>query len=210
MVRFKPKNRMFFYIRFIKRQIIILPFHQSVKLVKLEVMDHQEIKTDESIFLGNNIKLLRKARKLSQQKLGDFIGIKRNNIATYESGIVEPSTAVFLQLSRFFNIPPRQLLFTDLSKHVRFLEEQNKHNLPDEDSFKDVELMHKLLRRTTDMQIIMEGLKTFYKLKSQDISNASSAGTSVGNEIDLKRSLQILTELTELNWQFIREMQKEN
>ena len=50
------------------------------------------------------LKMLRKQLGLTQQELADRIGIKRNTIATYESGRNEPIDAVISLICREFHI----------------------------------------------------------------------------------------------------------
>lgn len=54
--------------------------------------------------LKNRIKYLRKELNMTQQQFADNLGIKRNTIATYESGRNEPIDAVIALICKTFNV----------------------------------------------------------------------------------------------------------
>ena len=53
---------------------------------------------DEGLVLKNNLKQLRKDRKLSQQQLADLIGVSRNTISSIETGQFNPTAKLALIL----------------------------------------------------------------------------------------------------------------
>lgn len=66
-------------------------------------------------FLGTNIKLLRKQKDLTQEKLASKIGVKRALIGAYEEGRVEPKLRTILTICHYFNVSLDDLVNTDLS-----------------------------------------------------------------------------------------------
>ena len=54
--------------------------------------------------MNERIKKLRKTLDLTQQEFGDRLGIKRNTIATYESGRNDPIDAVISLICKEFNV----------------------------------------------------------------------------------------------------------
>lgn len=54
--------------------------------------------------MNERLKALRKALGLTQQEFSDRIGIKRNTVATYESGRNDPIDAVIELICREFNV----------------------------------------------------------------------------------------------------------
>lgn len=56
------------------------------------------------MILKDRIKKLRKELDLTQQEFAEKLGIKRNTIATYESGRNEPIDAVISLICREFNV----------------------------------------------------------------------------------------------------------
>lgn len=59
--------------------------------------------------MHERIKELRKTLGLTQQEFADKIGIKRNTVATYESGRNEPIDAVVSLICREFNVNEKWL-----------------------------------------------------------------------------------------------------
>ena len=53
---------------------------------------------------GNNIKLLRKRKRISQEDLSSELGIKRTSLSGYELGNSEPNFETLLRFSAFFKI----------------------------------------------------------------------------------------------------------
>lgn len=54
--------------------------------------------------MKERIKILRKFLNLTQQKFADKLGLKRQTIAAYEIGTIEPSDSTLLLICREFNV----------------------------------------------------------------------------------------------------------
>lgn len=67
------------------------------------------------MYLKENIKLLRKRRKRSQEDVAKSLGITRSAYNSYENGVAEPGISVLLKLSEFFQINLDKLVKMDLS-----------------------------------------------------------------------------------------------
>ena len=63
---------------------------------------------------GQNIKLLRKRRRLSQEELATELNIKRSSLSGYEIGSSEPNFETLLKFSEYFNVSIDKLLKQDL------------------------------------------------------------------------------------------------
>ena len=50
------------------------------------------------------LRLVRKARNLNQQKVAMDLNISRESLSYYENGKREPSLALLVQMSRYFNV----------------------------------------------------------------------------------------------------------
>jgi transcriptional regulator with XRE-family HTH domain len=59
---------------------------------------------------GKAIQELRQRRGLTQEELGEIIGIKKPTISNYECDHGNPSGAVMLRLLMYFNVPPVELV----------------------------------------------------------------------------------------------------
>lgn len=67
------------------------------------------------MYLKENIKLLRKRRKRSQEEVSKSIGITRSAYNSYENGVAEPGIHVLLKLTDFYQVNLDKLVKVDLS-----------------------------------------------------------------------------------------------
>lgn len=72
------------------------------------------------LYFSQNIQLLRKRRKRSQQELAGAIGIKRSTLSAYEVGAAEPNLDTLIRFSRFFKVSVDKLLMLDLASVSEF------------------------------------------------------------------------------------------
>ena len=59
---------------------------------------------------SENIKRLRKSRGLTQQALGDKIGLSKAVVSKYENGMAYPSFDVLIRIAQFFGVTTDYLL----------------------------------------------------------------------------------------------------
>lgn len=71
--------------------------------------------------IGENIRTLRKARRLTQAKLGEQIGARQKVIADYENGFSKPPRDRLIALANFFEVPVEKIIgkneATGVEKH---------------------------------------------------------------------------------------------
>jgi transcriptional regulator with XRE-family HTH domain len=67
------------------------------------------------MLLPQNLRYLRKQRKMSQEELAHQIGLNRGNIASYENGSAEPRICNLLKLCDLFGVSVVDLTNRDLS-----------------------------------------------------------------------------------------------
>ncbi len=65
------------------------------------------------IILGNNLKKLRLENKLSQEDMGNILGVSQACIAKYEKGKILISTSNLYKISKKFKIPMNELCNMD-------------------------------------------------------------------------------------------------
>lgn len=73
-------------------------------------MTNQKRNIPKATFFGRNLKFLRRVRGMSQTELASAVALTRGNIASYESGVVEPNANNFLKFCDFLDVSPRELL----------------------------------------------------------------------------------------------------
>ncbi len=67
------------------------------------------------MYLKENIKLLRKRRKRSQEEVAKSLSITRSAYNSYENGVAEPGIGVLLKLAEYFQLNLDKLVRADLS-----------------------------------------------------------------------------------------------
>jgi transcriptional regulator with XRE-family HTH domain len=148
---------------------------------------------------GKNLKFLRRLKGLSQTAMAEKIGLSRNNIASYESGIVEPNGINFLATCEFFAIEPKFMLDTLLVDHPL----DNKNGENEEPGVLDKYLIDQLdqfVIQTNEMTKVFEGYKAFFDMKK------SSSPEKGHRELyaTLEDLLDLLEKLIGSNWGLIQ------
>ncbi len=67
--------------------------------------------------LSQNIKFLRKRKKVSQEIFSDAVGVKRTSVSGYEAGTNEPPLKILIAISEYFLIGIDQLIRDDLTNY---------------------------------------------------------------------------------------------
>lgn len=66
--------------------------------------------------IGENLKLLRKRKKFSQEELASELGLTRSSYSGYENGVAEPNLDNLTKFGEFFNISLDKLIKIELAK----------------------------------------------------------------------------------------------
>ncbi len=142
----------------------------SVETVKYkDQMETNGRNGKEQHFLASNLRHLRKSMNMSQEDLAARVGLNRGNIASYEKGTAEPKVCNLFRLSEVFGVDPRQLVWTDLTKHQP---SANGHS-------PEVHRFTKEMRQTiaqfeakaNELQAVLTGLHTYYQYKKKTMDD---------------------------------------
>ena len=76
------------------------------------------MKQGEYMDFAENLKIFRKAFKLSQEKFAKLVGISRGQVANYETDASEPNLSTIQKIADFFHVPIESML----EKKPSFLE----------------------------------------------------------------------------------------
>ncbi len=83
--------------------------------------------------VGNRIREERLKRKMSQQQLGDLLGVTKVSVCGYESGTRTPTMETFLKLIDILNLSPDYILGRDVSvvceEEEPYVEKVSKYDL---------------------------------------------------------------------------------
>jgi transcriptional regulator with XRE-family HTH domain len=128
-------------------------------------MDKQE-KTDcHCLFLAGNIKLLRKRKKLSQEELGQHLGLNRGNIASYENGSAEPKICNLLRMASFFGVSIIDLAERDLQQEENLASLVRIHGLCPQERAK----LDNLYQQGLAFQQFLNGIHTCFAYRTNDL-----------------------------------------
>jgi transcriptional regulator with XRE-family HTH domain len=66
--------------------------------------------------IGDNLKLLRKRKKVSQEEIANELGLTRSSYSGYENGVAEPNLSTLIKFSSYYNISLDKLIKRKLSE----------------------------------------------------------------------------------------------
>jgi len=148
---------------------------------------------------GKNLKFLRRIKGLSQGELAKHIDMSRNNIASYESGVVEPNVNRFLRVCDFFSIDPKEMLESILSENPNDAAQVSHEESNVVDDYLEDHLKSFVIQ-TNEMTKVFEGYKAFFEMR-QDSNEYSSNRELYSTLEDL---LSLLKSLIQSNWNLIQ------
>jgi len=126
--------------------------------------DHQPI------FLHQNIRFLRKQLKLSQEELGNRVGLNRGNIASYENGSAEPKICNLLKISNLFGVSIVDLTQKDL-RNEDLLEEANEKF--QKLNANELELMTQFAKRASELENVVNSIHTCFQFKVSSMGDTA-------------------------------------
>lgn len=138
--------------------------------------------------LSHNIKHLRKLNNLSQEELAAKLGIKRSNIAAYESKNVEPRLRIVLELARLFDLSVKSLIEKKLEDGVEFPKFNNKQ-FQNTSSSQQLDIegntdVSMFIDKSIKIRKVLEGFKAFYTFKKNNINNLTADKEKLIFDID--------------------------
>jgi transcriptional regulator with XRE-family HTH domain len=150
-------------------------------------------------YIGLNLKFLRRIRGLSQTQLAKEVGLSRNNIASYETGMVEPNSKNFLKIAHFFEVNPQDMLEKILSDNpveIVLVDDNPKDEI--QNYLKDH--LETFTIQTNSATKILEGYKEFYEMRKKEDAKEEDLEfyASMDNILDL------MNRLVAANWELIQ------
>ncbi|NNF34552.1 MAG: helix-turn-helix transcriptional regulator [Saprospiraceae bacterium] len=149
-------------------------------------------------YFGKNLKLLRKLKGVSQQELAKNVGLSRNNVASYESGTVEPNAKAFLRIAHYLDTDPSVFLSIELEgEDLHELIEINHHD--DTISEFVTERLSSFIKSTSESTKILEAYRAFYQLSDLSDLPADSETAHLRNQV-----MELFQQMLDTNWGFIQ------
>jgi len=148
---------------------------------------------------GKNLKYLRRLNGLSQKALAADLEISRNNIASYESGVVEPNATTFLKSCEYFKTLPAVFMSQILSDEG--VDTSLGINYTDMDTLDQYisDQMEIFVAQTNETTKVLEGYIALGKIKT-----SSKPSTSIMMQTSFDDLLDLLHSLITVNWDFIQ------
>lgn len=130
--------------------------------------------SDHISIISQNIRHLRQNAKLSQEELATALGIKRSNIAAYESKNVEPRLRVVLKIAKQFNVSIKDLISTKIYEqeaYQKFAENGSIKNdgMQIKSTLQENPEIKVFIDKSMKIRQILEGFKAFYLFKRKDV-----------------------------------------
>ncbi len=144
---------------------------------------------------GKNLKYLRRLRGISQTELASQLALKRNNIASYESSIVEPNVSNFLKICTYFAVSPSTMLSVNLAEQPIISGPENSESEYLQSKVDD------FTKQTNEMTKIYEGYSALKELKKEEANSESNI-----LEKTLDDLLDLLKNLIKNNWSLIQSL----
>ena len=141
-------------------------------------------------FLSSNLRFLRRRRKLSQQQLADDLGVKRSNIAAYETKNVEPRLALINDIARYFDLPLEHLVMSDMAS----ADEEQLAGLLDNSKGLSIDSISEIKELSDKIKRMLDGFRIFYEFKRE----MNEAGQP-GSESDIENFLVFINHMSEYN-----------
>ncbi|MCB0589151.1 MAG: helix-turn-helix domain-containing protein [Phaeodactylibacter sp.] len=170
---------------------------------------------DLTSYLSKNIRFLRKSRQWSQEELARHLGIKRSNIAAYESKNVEPRLSLLLKMAKLFNVNMAEFIHKDISSVGRVqepFEQSPESETPDRvepvelPADLDETVLEEFVERSVSIRKMLEGFKIFYKFKKE---RQEKEGVANGKpNIDIDNFLNLIEHMLSLNEGVIELLEK--
>lgn len=156
--------------------------------------------------LSQNLRFLRKLKKISQEELAQKLNIKRSNIAAYESKNVEPRLRIILEIAKFFNIDVKTLIEEKVTADTPYKPYITQH-YSEEPSSNTIDVSNKrdvsqFIEKSIKVRKILEGFKAFYSFKKNELSNASPEKVKLTYDID--NFIQLMEHLLTYNESVIK------
>ncbi len=170
---------------------------------------------DLTSYLSKNIRFLRKSRQWSQEELAQRLGIKRSNIAAYESKNVEPRLSLLLKMAKLFNVDMAEFIHTDIESAGKIQQPfgilPGLEGLEKEEQFHfsglaGEEALEEFVEKSVSIRKMLEGFKIFYQFKKEQQEKESSPNGSPA--IDIDNFLSLIEHMLTLNEATIKILEK--
>ncbi len=100
-----------------------------------------------NIYLGENLKSLRRKRNLTQEKLAEFLGVSFQAVSKWERGDTYPDISMLPEIADFFKVSVDELLGVNRAENEKEITEK----LKEYDNLTDTDLKQKIICELKDL-----------------------------------------------------------
>ena len=122
--------------------------------------------------MKNRIKEIRKDKKMSMEKFGELIGLKKNSISQLESGVNSPSDVTIKSICREFSVNEEWLRHGTGDMYIPTADKLENYlgmiSKGDDDFIKDIIEVYMELDQTSKEALKQIGLKMADKIKKRE------------------------------------------
>lgn len=154
-------------------------------------------KIPKPTYFGVNLKLLRRMHGFTQTELAKILEVKRNNIASYESGMVEPNALFFIRTCQYFDIEPKEMLGTILSQNPISNTMNLSNNIETIDHY-FIDQFEIFVQETNNSTKIIEGFNAFRNFDERTENSEEKVLSNILSDL-----LSIFDTLLKTNWDLI-------
>lgn len=130
----------------------------------------QEERVISGPYLASNLRWLRKRKELSQEELGQLVGLNRGNIASYENGTAEPRITSLVRLSEYFGVAFLDLVTVNLEDEPQSASRTRLQGLCPQERAK----LEQLYADALDFEGFLNGIHTCFSYKSKNMESLDS------------------------------------
>jgi transcriptional regulator with XRE-family HTH domain len=120
-----------------------------------------------TMHLQQNLRLLRKRMKMSQEELASRVGLNRGNIASYENGSAEPKICNLLKLSGLFGVSIIDLTQKDLQNGFALEEAQEAYQ---QFSASEAEALQRYTLRAEELDEVLRSIHTCFHFRASSLN----------------------------------------
>ena len=136
-----------------------------------------------TIYLGENIKRLRRERELTQETLAEFLGVTFQSVSNWERGESYPDITMLPEIAGFFKVSIDELLGINKSEN----EHEIVSKIAEYDNLTDEKLMQEIItdlkkKFPNDFRVLIRYLGCLVRF-TKDLSSVSSEVTAIYNNI---------------------------
>ncbi len=136
-----------------------------------------------TVYLGENIKRLRRERELTQETLAQILGVTFQSVSNWERGESYPDITMLPEIAGFFKVSVDELLGINKSEN----EHEIVSKIAEYDNLTDYDLMKKIINELkakfpNDFRVLIRYLGCLVRF-SEDLSSVSSEVFAIFNNI---------------------------